>query len=201
MWLALSGFPATLLAPARRSGHVGQVSLGRRRLIEQVREDADRAPRSRIDDRRLVINPFSDEMKTGPSSSAIGDAAVRAAHERRVERDHVPSGSGSRAPSSRASHAILSFGSAAPDRRTARPGRSRACGGCRRCARSRARRVVEPVVVGEPAIARRRSRRARPSARDRGRCRLSRAVEHGVDARHALRAAPATSATRAGSRT
>ena len=114
--------------------------------------------------------PASDEISTGPSSSDVGDAAVRAAHQRRVERNHVhqiaeAELSCARASPPPAASAAVSVGIEEQlDRVVA--GLAVDVDGARVVGRAR---VVEPVVVGEPGVAGRDRRPARRCARDRGR--------------------------------
>ena len=70
----------------------------------------------------------------------VGEAAVRALHERRVERRDVEQRARAEQLPLRENAADLELREAdRRDRGTARPGRSPACGGCPPCARSRAR--------------------------------------------------------------
>ena len=88
-----------------------------------------------------AAGPARSTMTSGPGRRVVGQRGrASPCTSARVERDHVHAACGSRAPSCASVQPDREPAAArAPDRGTARPGRSRACGGCRRCARSRAR--------------------------------------------------------------
>ena len=147
--------------------------------------------------------PGSLEMTSGPGGEVVRRAAVRALARGSRRAGSRPSGSGSRAPSCASRQPTLDLRErGARDRGTARPGRSPACGGCRRCGRSRARgrRRASSSSVNQ-----------RSALRDRDQLARARVVEPGgalARPRRARARRPAsprsrrlTSATRSGRRT